>query len=55
MNNVVTPIEDNTTDEQKVSHKNLNKKDYKALLIIQQCFYLYNFEKVGDVDSAKEA
>ena len=34
MKNVVTPIEENTTDEQKDAHKDLKKKDYKTLFII---------------------
>lgn len=29
--NGVTPIGKNATDEQKVAHKDLKKKDYKAL------------------------
>lgn len=50
----VSPIGEDTMDEQKTSHKELRKKDYKAFFIIHQCVNPYNFEKVGDVDSSKE-
>lgn len=53
--NYVTPIGDNATNEQKVAHKDLKKKDYKTLFIIHQCVDPDNFEKVCDVDSTKEA
>lgn len=53
--NRVIPIEENVTDEQKTAHKDLRKKDYKSLFLIHQCVDLDNFEKVGDVDSSKEA
>ena len=53
--NEVTPIEENATDEQKAAHKDLKKKDYKALFKIHQYVDLDNFEKVGDVNSTKEA
>ncbi|XP_050878661.1 uncharacterized protein LOC127082466 [Lathyrus oleraceus] len=52
--NEVTPIGENVIDEQKVAHKYLKKRDYKALFIIYQCVYLDNFEKFGDLDSTKE-
>ncbi|MCI76085.1 hypothetical protein A2U01_0097354, partial [Trifolium medium] len=43
------------TDEEKAAHKELKKKDYKALFIIHQCVDPDNFEKVGDCESSKEA
>jgi hypothetical protein len=48
MKNKVSPISEEETDEQKVAHKDLTKKDYKVLFIIYQCVYPDNFEKVGD-------
>ena len=42
------------TDQEKVAHKELKKKDYKALFIIHQCVDANNFEKVSDAESAKE-
>lgn len=48
-------IVENATDEQKVAHKDLKKKDYKYLLIIHECVDPKNFEKLGDVDPSKEA
>lgn len=41
-------------DEQKVGHKGLKKKYHNALFLIHQCVDPDNFEKVGDIDSAKE-
>lgn len=41
-------------DEQNVAHKDLKKKDYKTLFLIHQCVDSNNFEKVCDIDSAKE-
>lgn len=35
--NKLTSIGENDTDEQKVAHKDLQKKDYKALFLIHQC------------------
>ncbi|KAK2365331.1 hypothetical protein QL285_090104 [Trifolium repens] len=45
----------NATDEEKAAHKELKKRDFKALFIIHQCVDPDNFEKVGDCESAKEA
>jgi len=42
-------------DQEKAAHKELKKKDYKALFIIHQCVDAYNFENVSDAESAKEA
>jgi hypothetical protein len=51
----VSSIEDNATEEEKTAHKELKKKDFKALFIIHQCVDADNFEKVGDCESSKEA
>ena len=51
----VTPLATNVTNEEKAAHKELKKKDYKALFIIHQCVDADNFEKVSDAESAKEA
>jgi hypothetical protein len=51
----VTSLAANTTNEEKVAHRELKKKDYKALFIIHQYVDAYNFEKVSDAESAKEA
>ena len=51
----VTPIAEDATDQEKTAFKELRKKDYKALFIIHQCVDSDNFEKVSDVESAKEA
>ncbi|KAK2359039.1 hypothetical protein QL285_096166 [Trifolium repens] len=51
----VEPVTESSTDAQKAIHKELKKKDYKALFIIHQCVNPDNFERVGDAQSAKEA
>ena len=51
----VTPLAENASDQEKAAYKELKKKDYKALFIIHQCVDPDNFEKVSDVESAKEA
>lgn len=53
--NEVKPIGKNDTDEQNGAHKDFNNKDYKSIFIIHQYVDLDNFDKVGDVDSTKEA
>lgn len=53
--NEVTPIGKDVTDEQKVAHTDLKKKYYKTFFMIHQYVNLNNFEKVGDIDSSKEA
>ena len=42
-------------DQEKAAHKELKKKDYKALFIIHQCVDADKFEKVSDIESAKKA
>ena len=44
----VATLAESATDQEKVAHKELKKKDYKALFIIHQCVDTDNFEKVGD-------
>ena len=39
----------------KNAHKELKKKDYKALFMIHQYVDADNFEKVSDIESVKEA
>ncbi|KAK2397922.1 hypothetical protein QL285_059445 [Trifolium repens] len=51
----VEPVTEYSTDVQKAIHKELKKKDYKALFIIHQCVNPDNFERVGDAQSTKEA
>lgn len=51
----MTPIEDNVTDVQRTAHKELKKKNYKALFLIHQCVDPNNFKKFGDVDSSNKA
>ncbi|KAK2359907.1 hypothetical protein QL285_085235 [Trifolium repens] len=51
----VSSIGANATEEEKTAHKELKKKDFKALFIIHQCVDADNFEKVGDCESSKEA
>ncbi|WJX25474.1 hypothetical protein P8452_14509 [Trifolium repens] len=51
----VEPVTESSTDAQKAVHKELKKRDYKALFIIHQCVNPDNFERVGDAQSAKEA
>ncbi|MCI69146.1 hypothetical protein A2U01_0090407, partial [Trifolium medium] len=43
------------TDEEKTAHKEVKKRDFKALFIIHQCVDPDNFEKVGDCKTPKEA
>jgi hypothetical protein len=51
----MSTIADSASDEEKAAHKELKKRDFKALFIIHQCVDPDNFEKVGDCESAKEA
>ena len=49
------PLATNTMDEEKDAHKELGKKNYKALFMIHECVDANNFEKVSEVESTKEA
>lgn len=51
----VTPLVENTASEEKAAHKELKKKDDKTLFMIHQFVNPNNFEKISDVESAKEA
>ena len=51
----VTTLAEATIDQEKTAHKELKKKVYKTLFIIHQRIDADNFEKVSDVESAKEA
>ncbi|WJX18783.1 hypothetical protein P8452_08547 [Trifolium repens] len=53
--NGVVPITDSSTDAEKATHKELKKKDFKALFIIHQSVNPDIFEKVSDSQSSKEA
>ena len=50
----VEELEEDASEEGKKEHIE-SKKSYKALFIIHQCLSPYNFEKVSDTESAKEA
>ena len=49
------PLEEDASEEEEKEYKESKKKNYKALFIIHQCLSPDNFEKVSDVESAKEA
>lgn len=51
----VMSLAENTVGEEKATHKELNKKDYKVLCIIHHGVNPDNFEKLSDVESTKEA
>ena len=51
----VATLAEAATDQEKAAHKELKKKDYKALFIIHQYVDANNFVKVSDAESAKEA
>ena len=48
-------IEEDDLEGEEKEYKESKKKNYKALFIIHQCVSPDNFEKVSDVESAKEA
>ncbi|XP_006575979.1 uncharacterized protein [Glycine max] len=45
----------NPTDAQKVAHRDLMKRDAKALFIIHQCEDADNFQKIRSADTTKKA
>ena len=47
--------EKNPADAQKVAHRDLMKRDAKALFIIHQCVDVDNFQKIRSADTAKKA
>ena len=47
--------EKNPADAQKVAHRDLMKRDAKALFIIHQCVDADNFQKIRSADTAKKA
>ena len=51
----VATLAEDATDQEKAAHKELKKKDYKALFIIHHGVDADNFEKVSDAESTKEA
>ncbi|XP_028236619.1 uncharacterized protein LOC114415953 [Glycine soja] len=51
----VQELDRNPTDAQKVTHRDLMKKDAKALFIIHQCVDADNFQKIRSADTAKKA
>ncbi|KHN34159.1 hypothetical protein glysoja_047163, partial [Glycine soja] len=51
----VQELDRNPTDAQKVAHRDLMKRDAKALFIIQQCVDADNFQKIRSADTAKKA
>ena len=46
---------ENASEEEKKKHTESEKLSYKSLFIIHQCLSPYNFEKVSDVEYAKES
>ncbi|KHN32586.1 hypothetical protein glysoja_045529, partial [Glycine soja] len=50
----VQELDRNPTDTQKVAHRDLMKRDAKALFIILQCVDADNFQKIRSADSAKK-
>ncbi|MCH99639.1 hypothetical protein A2U01_0020653, partial [Trifolium medium] len=53
--NGVEPIAATATETERTQHKELKKKEFKALFIIHQSVSPDIFEKVGDCETAKEA
>ena len=51
----VQELDRNPTDAQKVAHRDLMKRDAKALFIIHQCVDADNFQKIRSADTAKKA
>jgi len=51
----VDPLGENSTEAQRVAHKEVKKKDYKELFITHQCLNPIFFERVDDILSSKEA
>ena len=49
------PLDEKASETDEAEYKESKKKNYKALFIIHQCVILDNFEKVSDVEFAKEA
>ena len=51
----VQELDRNPIDAQKVAHRDLMKRDAKALFIIHQCVDADNFQKIRFADTAKKA
>ncbi|XP_019438983.1 PREDICTED: uncharacterized protein LOC109344687 [Lupinus angustifolius] len=51
----VQPIEDNSTEAQKLEFRDAKKGDCKAIFLIHQCVDRPNFEKISTASSSKEA
>jgi len=54
VNNGVEVLPTNPTDVQRIAHKEVKKKDCKALFYIHQCMDNKVFEKIADAESSKE-
>ncbi|KAK2407603.1 hypothetical protein QL285_043206 [Trifolium repens] len=50
----VTPLPDNATEAQRLEHRAMKKKDFKAMFFIHQCVDLVNFQKIENAATAKE-
>lgn len=48
-------LPENPTTEQSTAHRDANKKDMRALFIINQCVNPANFEKIAAEKTSKEA
>lgn len=55
INNGVTPLVEGAPVAQRTTHNEEKTKDFKSLHLIHHCDDAYNFEKVGDCTTSKEA
>lgn len=55
VNSGVEELAAEATEAQRAAHKELKKKDYKALFLIHQCVNSSIFERVSEATSSKEA
>jgi hypothetical protein len=47
-------LANDATEAQRIAHRALKKKDFKAMFFIHQCVDLVNFKKIENAASAKE-
>ncbi|MCI48304.1 F-box protein [Trifolium medium] len=55
VNNGVQELPGNATDAQRNTHRDLKKKDCKAMYAIQAAVDAANFDKISHAESSKEA
>ena len=53
--NGVQDLQANATEAQRTTHRDLKKKDCKAMYAIQAAVDATNFDKISHVESSKEA